>query len=114
MDKIKKTDILYYIVKNVFMCCLVIFLVIYISISNGTSDYRAYKRSELTKDAIKRFEEDVKSGKNINLSDYIDVNETTYSNKVSKAGIYLSDKITVFARDFIKFVGSVFSAIFGE
>ena len=35
-------------------------------------------------------------------------------NKVSKAGIYLSDKITVFARDFIKFVGSVFSAIFGE
>ena len=114
MDKIKKIDILYYIVKNIFICFLVIFLGIYISVSSGNSNYKAYKRSELTKDAIKRFEEDVKNGKNINLNDYIDVNETTYSNKVSKAGIYLSNKITVFAKDFIRFVGNVFSVVFEE
>lgn len=114
MDKIKKVDILYYIVKNMFICFLVIFLGIYISISNGTSNYKAYKKTELTKDAITRFENDVKSGKNINLENYIDVNDNVSSNKVSKAGTYLSDKITLFAKDSIKFVGKVFGTIFGE
>ena len=71
MDKIKKIDILYYLVKNVFICFLVIFLGIYISISNGNSNYKAYRKTELTKDAITRFENDVKNGKNINLKHYL-------------------------------------------
>ena len=58
-----------------FICFLVIFLGIYISISNGTSNYKAYKKTELTKDAITRFENDVKNGKNINLENYIDIND---------------------------------------
>ena len=114
MDKIKKVDILYYIVKNMFICFLVIFLGIYISISNGTSDYKAYKKTELTKDAITRFENDVKNGKNINLENYIDINDNVSSNKVSKAGTYLSDKITLLAKDSIKLIGHIFKSIFGE
>lgn len=114
MDKIKKDDIFYYIVKNVFICFLVIFLGIYISLSNGTSNYKAYKKSELTKDAITRFENDVKNGKNINLENYINVNDNIESNKVSKAGTYLSDKITDIAKDSIKLIGNIFKTIFGE
>ncbi len=114
MDKIKKIDILYYLVKNVFICFLVIFLGIYISISNGNSNYKAYRKTELTKDAITRFENDVKNGKNINLENYIDINDDISSNKVSKAGTYLSDKITQFAKDSIKLIGHIFKTIFGE
>lgn len=114
MDKIKKTDILYYIVKNAFICFLVIFLGIYISTSNGTTNYKAYQKSELTKDAIKRFEQDVKEGKNINLENYIEINDNIPSNKVSRIGTYLSDKITILAKNSIKLIGKIFETIFGE
>lgn len=114
MDKFNKTDILYFIVKNVFICFLVIFLGIYISISNGNSNYMSYKKTELTKDAIKKFEEDVKNGKNINLEDYIDINDKVESNKISKIGIYLSNKVTLFSKNTIKTIGKIFGAIFVE
>lgn len=110
----KKTDILSFIIKNVFVCFLVIFLGIYISLCNGNSNYMTHKKTELTSEAIQRFEEDVKNGKNINLEDYIDINDNVPSNKVSKLGIYLSDKVTVFSKGIIKTIGKIFGSIFTE
>lgn len=114
MDKIKKVDILNYIVKNIFICFVVVFLGIYISLANGSTDYKAYRKSELTKEAIKRFEDDVKSGKNIDLNDYIDDYDSVSSNRVSKIGIYLSNKITLLSKRVINLIGNAFNLVFGE
>lgn len=114
MNKIKKTDIFFYIVKNTFICFLVIFSGIYISLSTGNNNYMTYKKAELTKEAIEKFEEDVKNGKNINIENYININDSVESNKISKTGIYLSNKITIFSKKIIKTISKIFGAIFVE
>jgi len=112
--KIKKTEVLIYVLKNLFVCALVIFLGIYISLSNGTNNYKAYKKSELTAEKIKQFEEDVKNGVNIDLENYIDTTDNISSNKISKAGTYLSDKITTLTKTLIKTMFKVLETIFAE
>lgn len=112
--KIKKTDILTFILKNMFVSALVIFLGIYISLSNGTNNYKAYKKSVLTAEKIKQFEEDVKNGKNITIENYIDTSNRVSSNKISKAGTYLSEKITTLTKTFIKATSRLLEIIFGE
>ena len=59
-------------------------------------------------------EQDVKDGKNINLENYIETNDNVPSNKISRIGTFLSDKITIIAKNSIKLIGKIFETIFGE
>ena len=61
-----------------------------------------------------RLIQDVKDGKNINLENYIETNDNVPSNKISRIGTYLSDKITIIAKNSIKLIGKIFETIFGE
>ena len=49
----------------------VIFLILYISKETGLYEYKAYTKSKLTEEAIKKFEKDVSEGKNVSINDYV-------------------------------------------
>ena len=47
----------------------------------------------LTEEKIEQFENDVASGKDINIKDYLDEKEINYQNNLSNVGNHLSEQI---------------------
>ncbi len=67
------------------------FFALYLSQSTGYFEYRNSKKVALTNEQIEKFENDVKEGKNIDLEEYIDINNQNYQNTISKAGLSISN-----------------------
>ena len=90
MKKNKKNKIF----KYIFMIFFFSFLVVYFSEITGYYEYQNFKKKNLTEEQIKKFESDVASGKEVDINDYIVVNNVKYNNKLSKATSMLSDGIS--------------------
>lgn len=86
------------ILKFIILTLLFLYIIIYTSDVNGYTEYNNYQRRILTEENIKRFEEDVKNGNNIDVNDYI-LKTKDYSNNISKISLYLSNKIGSFIRN---------------
>lgn len=80
------------LIQLVMGVLIILFLGLYISQMTGYYQYSENKKTTLTKDAIKRFEEDVKEGKEINTKNYL-VEETNYNNLLSTLGMKVSSLI---------------------
>ncbi len=74
------------------MILVILFLGLYISQMTGYYQYAENKKTILTNDAMKRFEKDIKEGKEINTKDYL-VEETNYNNLLSTLGMKVSSLI---------------------
>lgn len=98
------------IAKNILIVMFILFVALYISQSTGYYDYETYKKTALTKEQIKQFEEDIKNGKNVSVKDYLDGTSKDYSNKLSDAGLNISKKIERYSK---KAIETVFGALSG-
>ena len=83
--------------KFILFILLFFFGTVYVSNMKGYYSYSNYKKSLLTEEGIKRFEEDVKEGVPIDIDDYIE-DDIDYSNKISRTSLYISNKIGHFIR----------------
>lgn len=81
------------IFKGVLFLLLGIFFVMIITCSNGYYEYELNKKTNLTNEAIEKFEQDVKNGKNIDINNYVKTDTKNYDNKVSRMGNSISKKI---------------------
>lgn len=81
------------VIKILSFVLVVVFFVMFFSSSSGYYEYELNKKSNLTKEAIEKFEEDVKEGKEIDVKDYLVKDNKDYSNNFSKMGLALSNKI---------------------
>ena len=81
------------IIKLIFLITIVLFFSLYFTTMGGYYEYTSSKKNVLTEEAIKKFEEDVKSGKEIIASNYIE-EEKDYKNKASKIGIEISNFVS--------------------
>ena len=95
------------ILKFTFIILILLFIGLYISQVTGYYEYTESKKTTLTKDAINRFEKDVKEGKEISAKNYLE-EEKEYNNKVSKLGINVSNLIE---KSFNKTMSSLFKEI---
>lgn len=84
----------YKIFKTIFMIFFFSYSVIYFSELAGYYEYQNYKKTALTEEQIKKFEQDVKGGKQVDISDYIVKNNVTYQNRLSRLTSKLSDGIS--------------------
>ncbi len=82
------------------------FLVLYFSQANGYYDDLNNKKSSLTEEKIKEFEQDVKSGKEIKVENYVVNIKKDYDNKVSSFGLFTS-------KTFAKYFKIGMNGIFG-
>lgn len=78
--------------RIVFFTLFLLFIVLYITQSLGYYEYNNRKTNTMTEDAVKRFEEDIKSGKTIKASDYIK-KDNDYNNNMSRFGLKLSNSV---------------------
>ena len=90
MKKNKKNKIY----RFIFMVFFMSFLVIYFSELTGYYEYQNHKKATLTEEQIKKFESDVVSGKEVDINEYLVVDNMTYNNKLSKLTSKLSDGIS--------------------
>lgn len=69
-----------------------ILVVPYASAKEKASRYTESQKSTLTEEAMERFEEDIKAGKEVNASDYLE-KTTNYNNIFSSLGLRMSSLI---------------------
>lgn len=90
MKKNKKNKIC----KSIFMIFFISFLVIYLSELTGYYEYQNYKKTELTKEQIEKFENDVASGKEIDIDEYLIKETSSYNNNLTKLTSNISTSIS--------------------
>ncbi len=81
------------IFNTTVFCLFVIFLSIYGASKSGYYEYENKKQKELTEESIKKFEEDIENGKNVNLNDYLVEDIKNYDNRITNIASKLSDTL---------------------
>lgn len=84
------------------------FLILYFAQAGGYYEDLNNKKTTLTEDKIKQFEEDVKKGKEIKVENYVINMKKDYGNKVSSFGLFTS---RVFAKGFKWTIANLFNGI---
>ena len=95
------------IVSFIGITTLVFFLVVYIGQGTGYYENENAKKSVLTKEAIKRYEKDIKENKTIKEGIYLQ-KEKNYKNLYNRLGISISNIIEkIFNKGMKKFVKEI-------
>lgn len=94
--------------KIVMLVLFAVFLTIYISNSYGYFDYQKNQQVILTQEQIKKFEDDIKNGKDVTVEDYLQNTYINYQTPLSQAGLNTSNFLAGLVK---KGVDSVFSYI---
>ncbi len=84
------------------------FLVLYFAQAGGYYEDMNNKKTSLTEERIKAFEEDVKNGKEIKVENYVINMKKNYDNKVSSFGLFTSK---AFAKGFKWGITNIFNGI---
>ena len=97
--------------KNIFrfvgIILVILFLALYLGQATGYYKYESNKKSVLTKKAIKRYEKDLKEGKEVNVKNYLQ-EEKNYSNLASRIGLSISNLLeTTFNKVIVYMFNSV-------
>ena len=87
------------IVKYLIYLVILSFFTLYFVSSTNLYEYKMEKKKTLTEDSIKKFEEDVKNGVQIDINDYI-IKDKNYDNK-----------FTIVNREIANYVGKGFENI---
>ena len=89
-------------VNTITIILFLVFITIYIFERTGYYEYELHKETVLTQEAIKKFEEDVASGKDVRVEDYIEIRRKNYNNAFSNVGYKLSNYLGDTTRNIIK------------
>lgn len=80
---------------SIFLKILFLLFIIYLSLtiamSAGYYEARLSEKTTITKEAMQRFENDIKMGKEVDIKDYLQEENKDYSNATTKAGVALSN-----------------------
>lgn len=90
MKKDKKRKIY----KFIFLMFFLSFIVVYFSELTGYYEYQNHKKMTLTEEQIKQFENDVSNGKEVDINEYLVLDNKNYNNSLSKLTSKLSDGIS--------------------
>ena len=92
MKKKQKTNWFFRILNLLFL----IFISLYIALQSGYYESKIAKKTAMTEESIKQFEQDVKDGKNIDLNNYVFEEKKDYSNNTTDAAIFIGGKVENF------------------
>ena len=90
-----------------------IFLAYSLAYDSGYYEANVSKKSKITEEKLQEFEQDVKSGNNIDIKDYVENDYVDYSSSMSKVGSKLSTSIDSFLEqglgDFFNLLSKLFT-----
>lgn len=80
------------IFRIIFLTIFILFTTLYVIQALGYYEYSNRKTNQLTEEAVRKFDADIKAGKNVKASDYIK-KENDYNNNISRMGLSLSNTV---------------------
>ena len=80
--------------KALFIFLFLVYMTIYVSGISGYLEFKNYKKTTLTKKKIEEYEQAIKRGEKIDLSDYQVITNENYSNNISNLGFNLSEGVS--------------------
>lgn len=92
MKKSKKTNWFFRIIAVLF----ILYISLSIAMETGYYEAKLNEKTMLTEESIKRFEQDVREGKNVDINDYVVEKNRDFSNGATKIGVFLSSIIQDF------------------
>lgn len=111
-EKEKISNIIF---RRCWFILFLIFLTLYVSQASGYYEYELRRKTSFTEEQIKKFEQDIKDGKEIDVEEYISSTNKNYQNKLSSTALSLSEIISKYTKLGIEKVFSVIgSAVEGE
>lgn len=96
--------------RFLFLFIFLVFVGLYFTASSGYYETEERKKATLTQEQIKLFEQDVANGKQIDIENYLKLNEKNYDNQISTTTLSISRKI---GQVFEKGLNSFFEAMAG-
>lgn len=102
------------ILKLLILTIIIIFIVSYLVASTGYYEYQIQERTILTNEKIKKFEQDIKDNKDIDIEEYFISEEIDYSNKFTNLVYNISDESTKVTRKIIKKIFKKLGALVEE
>lgn len=90
----KKSNLGSNVFKIIVIILFITFITLYFSQATGYYEYSQYQKVVFTNEQIKKFEEDVNSGKKVDIENYLDNKTKDYSNNVSSLGYNISSGIS--------------------
>lgn len=79
--------------KIVLLTLFLLFLGLFISTNTGIIDYNARTKNKITEEKIKEFEKDVEENKEIDIKNYISIDNELNDNNISKGTLKVSNTI---------------------
>lgn len=77
-------------IKPVFLLLFFFYFVLYILSAAGYYEYKNYEKMILTEEQIRKFEDDVKAGLDVDVTDYVKEKRVNHNNKIANTGKKLS------------------------
>lgn len=90
--------------KIIGLTLVFLFIGIYFASNSRYIDYQARNKKILTEEQIKKFEDDVKENKVIDINNYISTKEDEYDNKISSISLKISQTIGKAFENTINFI----------
>ena len=79
--------------RLIVLILVFLFFVLYFMQASGYNEYTRNRENMLTEEQIKEYEEDIETGKDVTIKDYLNKDKVNYDNKVSDLGLNLSELI---------------------
>lgn len=92
------------IFKFILLCFIICFLVILFAGKTGYYEKKLRDNSILTEEQIKKFEEDLKNGKNVDISNYVINENKDYTTKLTSDVYSVSLKLEKTIDKIVKFI----------
>lgn len=87
------------IFRFIFIFTLIVYLTLYFGNEFGYFEYQKQEQAHLTQEQIKKFEQDIKDGKDVNVEDYLINTNKNYQTKLSHTGLIISNGISKVVRN---------------
>lgn len=98
--------------RRITLLLFVIFLINYFQVESGNYKDEFNKKTILTEEKIKEFEEDVKNGEFIDIKNYTETNYIDTSTPLTDLGYYIGEEVNDFINNkvvkFFNYIGKFF------
>jgi len=107
----KKKNVGAYFLKGILILFL-LYISLTIAIETGYYEAKLSEQTTITNEAMERFEQDVKDGKEVDITDYVSTIHKDYSNQTTKMGVLFSSTVEDFMAKGINEIINVFKLLF--
>lgn len=95
------------ILKIVFICFFIAFVIAYVIEKSGYYEYNLQNKTVMTSESMAKFEKDLKEGKDVTLEDYMVKDSADYTTSLSRNTNKISVKLNIMLKKGIEGVFKV-------